>query len=65
LSLICQVGAAFGQQNVNEEFYNRAREATREVRLGKKAPVVVLPGLNFLSPGVDIVTLVRRNWRRI
>jgi hypothetical protein len=52
---ICQIGAAFGQQNFNEEFYNRSREDAREVRLGEKFPVLVLPRLN-LSSGIDIVT---------
>jgi len=51
----CRIGAFFGQQDFNEEFYNRSREAAREVRLGEKFPVLVLPGLN-LSSGVDIVT---------
>ncbi len=55
VNLICQIGFTFGQQNFNEEFYNRSREDTREVRLGEKFPVPVLPGLN-LSSGVDIVT---------
>src|SRR5262249_16229054 len=53
--LICQIGAFFGQQNFNEEFYNRSREEAREVRLGEKFPVLVLPGLK-LSSGIDIVT---------
>lgn len=51
----CRIGSFFGQQNFNEEFYNRSREEAREVRLGEKFPVLVLPGLN-LSSGVDIVT---------
>jgi hypothetical protein len=55
VNLICQIGFTFGQQNFNEEFYNRSREDAREVRLGEKFPVLVLPGLN-LSSGVDIVT---------
>ena len=55
VNLICQVGFTFGQQNFNEEFYNRSREDAREVRLGEKFPVLVLPGKN-LSSGVDIVT---------
>jgi hypothetical protein len=55
MPLMCQIGAAFGQQNFNEEFYNRSREDAREVRLGEKFPVLVLPGMN-LSSGVDIVT---------
>jgi hypothetical protein len=55
ISLTCQIGAIFGQQNFNEEFYNRSREDAREVRLGEKAPVLVLPPLN-LSSNVNIVT---------
>jgi Matrixin len=55
VNLICQIGFTFGQQNFNEEFYNRSREDAREVRLGEKFPVLVLPGMN-LSSGVDIVT---------
>jgi hypothetical protein len=55
ISLTCQIGSIFGQQNFNEEFYNRSREDAREARLGEKFPVVVLPGLN-LSSGIDIVT---------
>ena len=51
----CRIGSFLGQQNFNEEFYNRSREESREVRLGEKFPVLVLPGLN-LSCGVDIVT---------
>ena len=55
INLTCRIGSFFGQQNFNEEFYNRSREDAREVRLGEKFPVLVLPGLN-LSSGVDIVT---------
>ena len=55
VNLICQVGFTFGQQNFNEEFYNRSREDAREVRLGEKFPVLVLPGKN-LSSSVNIVT---------
>jgi hypothetical protein len=51
----CRIGSFLGQQNFNEEFYNRSREEAREVRLGEKFPVLVLPGLN-LSSGIDIVT---------
>jgi hypothetical protein len=56
ISLTCQIGAIFGQQNFNEEFFNRFREDAREVRLGEKAPVLVIPGLNFLSDNIDMVT---------
>jgi hypothetical protein len=55
VNLICQIGFTFGQQNFNEEFYNRSREDAREFRLGEKFPVLVLPGMN-LSSDVDIVT---------
>ncbi len=55
ISLTCQVGAIFGQQNFNEEFFNRSREDVREVRLGEKFPVLVLPGLN-ISSGINMVT---------
>jgi Matrixin len=55
ISLTCQIGAIFGQQNFNEEFYNKSREDAREVRLGEKFPVLVLPPLN-LSSNINIVT---------
>jgi hypothetical protein len=55
ISLTCQIGSIFGQQNFNEEFYNRSREDAREVRLGEKFPVLVLPPLN-LSSHIDLVT---------
>jgi hypothetical protein len=55
ISTTCQLGAIFGQQNFNEEFYNRSREDAREVRLGEKSPILVLPGFN-LSSNVNIVT---------
>jgi hypothetical protein len=55
ISITCQLGSIFGQQNFNEEFYNRSREDAREVRLGEKFPVLVLPGLN-LSSNINIVT---------
>ncbi|MBO0858239.1 MAG: hypothetical protein J2P21_07225 [Chloracidobacterium sp.] len=55
ISLTAQIGAAFGQQNFNEEFYNRSKEAAREARLGEKFPVLVSPGLN-LSSEINFVT---------
>jgi hypothetical protein len=55
ISTTCQIGAIFGQQNFNEEFYNRSREAARETRLGEIFPVLALPGLN-ISSGINIVT---------
>jgi hypothetical protein len=53
--LKCQIGSFFGQQDFNEEFYNRSREDAREVRLGEKFPVEVVPGRKLPS-GIDIVT---------
>src|SRR5215471_4311455 len=53
--LICQIGSFFGQQDFNEEFYNRSREDAREVRLGEKFPVAVVPGRKLPS-GINIVT---------
>jgi hypothetical protein len=55
ISLTCQIGSIFGQQDFNEEFYNLTREDAREVRLGEKFPVLVLPPLN-LSSHINIVT---------
>jgi len=55
ISLTCQIGSIFGQQNFNEEFYNRSREDAREARLGEKFPVLAVPGLN-ISSGINIVT---------
>lgn len=55
ISLTCQIGAIFGQQNFNEEFFNRSREEAREVRLGEKSPVLALSSFTFPSK-VDIVT---------
>jgi matrixin len=55
ISTTCQLGAIFGQQNFNEEFYNRSREGVREVRLGEKFPVLALSSLTVPSK-VDIVT---------
>jgi hypothetical protein len=55
ISLTCQIGAIFGQQNFNEEFFNKSREDAREVRLGEKFPVLALSSFTFPSK-VDIVT---------
>jgi hypothetical protein len=54
ISLTCQIGAIFGQQNFNEEFYNRKREGALETRPGDDFPVLVLPGLK--RTGISIVT---------
>ena len=55
ISLTCQIGSIFGQQNFNEEFYNRSREDARETRLGEIFPVLAVAGLN-ISSGINIVT---------
>jgi len=54
ISLTAQIGAAFGQQNFNEEFFNRSREDAREERLGEKFPVLVVSGKT--RSGIDMVT---------
>jgi hypothetical protein len=54
ISLTTQIGSIFGQQNFNEEFYNRAREAVLETRPGEDFPVLVLPGQR--RTGISIVT---------
>ena len=54
ISLTTQIGAAFGQLNFNEEFYNRNREEAVEVRPGESFPVTVLPG--WTRSGIDLVT---------
>lgn len=54
ISFTCQIGAAFGQQNFNEEFYNRNREGLIETRPGEDFPVLVLPGQR--RTGISIVT---------
>lgn len=54
VSLTAQIGAIFGQQNFNEEFYNRRREGAVETRPGEDFPVIVLPGKR--RTGTSIVT---------
>jgi hypothetical protein len=54
VSLTAQIGAIFGQQNFNEEFYNRNREEAVEVRPGESFPVTVLPG--WTRNGIDLTT---------
>jgi hypothetical protein len=54
ISLNAQIGAIFGQQNFNEEFYNRKREAAVETRPGADFPVLALPGTK--RTGISIVT---------
>jgi Matrixin len=48
------IGALFGQQNFNEEFYNGNREAGREPRLGQRQNISVRAGQT--RAGINIVT---------
>lgn len=54
ISYTAQVGAFYGQQNFNEEFFNRRNEGVVEVRPGRSRNVHVDNGLSTL--GIDIVT---------
>lgn len=54
ISFTCQIGGFYGQMNFNEEFYNRNREGSIEVRPGDDKNVHVNPGK--VRSGVDIVT---------
>jgi hypothetical protein len=53
ISFTCQIGAFFGQQNFNEEFYGRHDDES-EAFPGRRALVPVFPG--FTRDGIDIVT---------
>jgi hypothetical protein len=53
ISFTAQIGAIYGQQNFNEEFYNRKEDAT-EVRPGRARNVHV--GRGKTTAGIDIVT---------
>jgi hypothetical protein len=54
ISYTAQVGAFYGQQNFNEEFFNRRKEDVLEVRPGRSRNVHVDNGLSTV--GIDIVT---------
>ena len=54
ISYTAQVGAFYGQQNFNEEFFNRRKEGVVEVRPGRSRNVHVDNGLSTF--GIDIVT---------
>jgi hypothetical protein len=45
ISLTAQIGAIFGQQNFNEEFYNFPRETSHEVNLAERTQVLGLPSI--------------------
>ncbi|HKX26116.1 MAG TPA: matrixin family metalloprotease [Blastocatellia bacterium] len=54
ISLTAQIGAFYGQQNFNEEFYNGRNEAARELDLGERTRFMILPGqtvsnINFVT----------------
>ena len=53
ISFTCQIGAFYGQQNFNEEFYDR-HDDDREVRPGQRKNVHV--GAGRTKAGIDIVT---------
>ncbi len=55
ISTTCQIGAAYGQLNFNEEFYNNNNEATRELRLGQRKNVPV-PQAGRVASGINITT---------
>ncbi len=54
ISFTTQIGAFYGQQNFNEEFYNNNLEERRELRLGQRKNVPVHAGRE--SSGVNITT---------
>ncbi|MCI0660988.1 MAG: hypothetical protein L0220_07940 [Acidobacteria bacterium] len=54
VSFTTQIGAAFGQQNFIEEYYNGRREDARERSFGDRKVLLVLPGHN--KSGIDMVT---------
>jgi hypothetical protein len=54
ISLNCQIGAIFGQQNFIEEFWNRFSESDLERRVGELSPLLVLPGLT--RSNINLVT---------
>lgn len=54
ISFTTQIGAFFGQQNFNEEFYNKRKEGALEKRPGRAKNVSVKPG--EVESGIDITT---------
>src|SRR5262249_33857708 len=54
ITLNAFIGAIFGQQDFNEEFYNGNREAGRELRLGQRQNISVQAGKT--RTGINIVT---------
>jgi hypothetical protein len=54
ISLTCQIGSIFGQQNFNEEFWNNNSEGSLERRLGQRKQIPIQPGRT--QAGKNIVT---------
>lgn len=60
ISVTCQIGAAFGQQNFTEEFWNNNSENSIERRIGQRKQIPIQPGktqlgINFVTP--DIINI--------
>jgi hypothetical protein len=53
ISLTAQIGQLLGQQNFNEEFYSRKREAAVE---SERRPAIVRVSQGEIQSGIDIVT---------
>ena len=53
-NLTCQIGALFGQQNFNEEFWNNNSENGVELRLGQRKEIPIQPGRT--QSGINITT---------
>jgi hypothetical protein len=68
ISLTCQIGAIFGQQNYIEEFWNRFSESDLERRVGELSPLLVLPGITrsninlITSNAINISNFGNRNF---
>jgi hypothetical protein len=54
ISLTCQIGSIFGQQNFNEEYWNNNSEGSLERRLGQRKQIPIQPGRT--QAGINIVT---------
>ncbi|HWP44529.1 MAG TPA: matrixin family metalloprotease [Blastocatellia bacterium] len=54
ISLTCQIGALFGQQNFVEEFWNNNSESAIEKRIGERKQIPIQPGRT--QSGIDIIT---------
>jgi hypothetical protein len=54
ISLTCQIGSIFGQQNFNEEFWNNRKEDSVELRLGQRKQISIQAGRTQL--GINITT---------